>query len=128
MPTTTRTAAGARFVEALANRDLEAARDLLHAGVTLAALMPEKSIDKAGVEDVFAMFCGFVVDDAVQSLELLDDHDVAGRRALAYRCHWSTPDDGPHVFEQHGFYDTRDGQISWIHLLCSGDQAIALGT
>jgi hypothetical protein len=127
MPTTG-TARGARFVEALANRDLHAARDLLHAEVTLAALMPDKSIDKTGVEDVFAAFCQFVVDDCVQSLELLDDHDIAGRRAFAYRCHWSTPDHGPHVFEQHGFYDTRDGQISWIHLACSGDQAIALGT
>lgn len=127
MPTTP-TAPGARFIDALAARDLDGARQLLDADVTLSALMPEKSIDKTGVEDVMAAFCGFVVNDCVQSVEVLDDHDIAGRRALAYRCHWSTPDDGPHVFEQHGFYDTTNGRISWIHLACSGDQAIALGT
>jgi hypothetical protein len=125
---TTHTAPGARFIEALAARDLDGARSLLHADVAFAALMPEKSVAKIGVEEVMAMFCGFVVDDCVQSVEVLDDHDVAGRRAIAYRCRWSTPDDGPHVFEQHGFYDTSDGQLSWIHLACSGDQPIALGS
>jgi hypothetical protein len=125
---TTATAPGARFVDALANRDVEAARVLLHPDVTLAALMPDRSIDKSGVDDVLATFGEFVIDDCVQSLELIDDHDIAGRRALAYRCYWSTPEHGPHVFEQHGFYDTRDGQISWIHLACSGDQAIGLGS
>jgi len=43
----TRTAPGACFIEALASRDLDRARELLHVDVSLAALMPEKSVDKS---------------------------------------------------------------------------------
>jgi hypothetical protein len=28
--------------------------------------------------------------------------------------------DGPHIFEQQAYVRERDGQIDWMHLMCSG--------
>jgi hypothetical protein len=122
--TTTKTAAGARFIDAITQGDIAAARNLLDADVVLTGVTPHHTIDRKGADDVIEQYKEFMVSEFIQSIEVLDDHDVAGRRALAYRVHWSTPEHGPHVYEQHVFYDVTNGGISAMNLLCSGDQPL----
>lgn len=57
----------------------------------------------------------------------LDTEPIGSRRRIGYRVRWRSPEEGAQVFEQQAHYDVGDAGISWLHLVCSGDHAVASG-
>jgi hypothetical protein len=110
---------GGAFAEALARRDFDAVGGLLHREIDFAALTPRRAWapeTHAGVIEVLrTWFATADVDEVVE----LEAGAVADRLHVAYRFAGRRPD-GPFVIEQQAYFATRDDQIVWMRILCSG--------
>lgn len=122
MSTTTNTDAGVALIDALRRADLDQARSLLADFIHVSGLMPSQSVEADGVNDAMAIFQHGLVNPIIETIDVVATGNVADRRSIAYRILWSTEEAGPHVCEQHAFYDIdADGKIAWFHFLCSGN-------
>jgi hypothetical protein len=110
---------GGAFAEGLARRDFDAAGSLLHREIDFAALTPRRAwapqTHAEVIEVLRTWFATIEVDAAVE----LESGAVADVLRVAYRFTGSRPE-GPFVLEQQAYFRTRDGQIAWMRILCSG--------
>jgi hypothetical protein len=122
MNTPTTTDAGVALIDALRRADLTSARDQLAEQVHLSGLMPSQSVEAEGRDDVMSILEHGLVNPIIETIDVVATGAVADRRSIAYRILWSTDEAGPHVCEQHAFYDVDDtNKITWFHFLCSGN-------
>jgi SnoaL-like domain len=122
MTTATNTDAGVALIDALRRADLDDARALLADDIHLSGLMPSQSVEADGRDDALAVFEHGLVNPIIERVDVVATGNVSDRRSIAYRILWSTDEAGPHVCEQHAFYDVNgDGKIAWFHFLCSGN-------
>ena len=120
---TTASALGRRFVEALAIKNAEALRAVLHPEVDFRGLTPNRFWEAhdrdAVLEIVFGVWFG--ADDQLEELVLMHSDAFADREQVRFRFRGSNRD-GPMVVEQQAYLTERDGLIGWMRLVCSGQR------
>lgn len=123
---TTASALGRRFVEALAIKDAEALRAVLHPEVDFRGLTPNRFWEAhdrdAVLEIVFGVWFG--AEDELEELVLMHSDAFADREQVRFRFRGSNRD-GPMVVEQQAYLTERDGLIGWMRVVCSGQRPLA---
>jgi hypothetical protein len=115
------TTLGARFATALAKKDFDRVRGLLHPEIDFRGLTPnrywEAGDPDAVVVDVLQQW--FEASDEIESLDALQTETVADRERVGYRFSVRNPD-GRFIVEQQAYVAAHDGKIGWMRVLCSG--------
>jgi hypothetical protein len=123
---TTASALGRRFVEALAVKNAEALRAVLHPEVDFRGLTPNRFWEAhdrdAVLEIVFGVWFG--PDDELEELVVMNSDAFADREQVRFRFRGSNRD-GPMVVEQQAYLTERDGLIGWMRVVCSGQRPLA---
>jgi len=123
---TTASALGPRFVEALAIKDAEALRAVLHPEVDFRGLTPNRFWEAhdrdAVLEIVFGVWFG--AEDELEELVLMHSDAFADREQVRFRFRGRNRD-GPMVVEQLACLTERDGLIGWMRVVCSGQRPLA---
>lgn len=114
-------AIGSSFAQALAEKDSEALRGMLHEQVDFRALTPRQAWEADDADGVLEILLGswFEDSDEIRSLDAVETGEIGDRERLRYRMRVGNAD-GEYVVEQQGFLSERDGRIAWLRLLCSG--------
>lgn len=115
-------ALGRRFATALAAKDRAGLLDLVADDVDFAGLTPRRSWQAGTATDLVdsvLLGCWFEDSDHIEDVHDLRTGEVGGRSHLTYRFDVRNPD-GRFVVEQQAYYDTDDGKITWLRILCSG--------
>lgn len=112
---------GAEFAHALAAKDAQRLRQVLHPEVEFRALTPRRSWEADDPDATVAILLGqwFEATDDVQSVEHLETDAFADRQRVGYRFSVSNPD-GHFLVDQQAYLSERDGQIAWLRVLCAG--------
>lgn len=133
---------GHDLVAALARADFDAVRAILHPELHLRGLTPGKfnvakgdgAVDQA--IEIFKLWF-FEEEDRLESVEWCEVRPVGrgARHKLSFglrgkspaMADWyaargmrEIPDDADWIVEQEAYYETRDGKISWLIMLCGG--------
>jgi hypothetical protein len=121
----TTTTIGADFARAFAAKDARRIRELVHPEIDFQGLTPSRSWEAADPDALVSLlFDEWLPDkDEVESLERIESDTVADRERVGYRLRVTNPD-GRHVVEQQAYVGTRDGQIDWMRVVCSGFRPI----
>jgi hypothetical protein len=112
---------GSSFAAALALKDFDRVRDLLHPEIDFRGLTPNQ-VWEAG--DPGAVVSGVLrewFEDSDEILELLrvETGTVADRERVGYRFLVRNPE-GLFEVEQQAYIGERDGRIGWMRSVCSG--------
>jgi hypothetical protein len=112
---------GAQFAEALAAKDFDALRDLLHPQIDFRGMTPRREWIAADPDAVVTRVLRQWFEDSDEIVELLDlqTDSFADRQRVGYRFRGLNPD-GPFVVEQQAYLAEEDGRIAWMRVLCSG--------
>jgi hypothetical protein len=122
--TSTPSLAGA-FGRAVADKDSDRVRDLLHPQVDFRGMTPRKVWEADGPQDVIAALNAWFEDsDVIESVEILETDAFADRQRVGYRFRIRNGD-GLHLVEQQAYVSERDGQIGWLRIMCSGYRPIS---
>jgi hypothetical protein len=117
---------GAAFAQALAAKDFDRIRDLLHPEIEFRALTPkrfwEASDPAAVISGVLRVW--FEDSDEIEALEKLESDSFADRERVGYRFSVNNPE-GRFLIEQQAYLSPRDGKIGWMRVLCSGYRPVA---
>jgi hypothetical protein len=112
---------GAEFARALADKDFDRIRGLLHPEVDFRGLTPnrvwEATAPDAVVSEILRLW--FEDSDAIESLDRVETDTVGDRERVGYRFTVTNPD-GRFVVEQQAYLADRDGRIGWMRVVCSG--------
>jgi hypothetical protein len=112
---------GADFARALAVKDFERVRELLHPEVDFRGLTPSRSWEASDgdtvISDVLRLW--FEDEDEIQSVESIECDSFADRERVGYRYTVRSPD-GNYIVEQQAYLSQRDGRIGWMRVVCSG--------
>jgi hypothetical protein len=115
------TTVGTEFARAFADKDAGRIRELVHPEIDFRGLTPNRNWEAGDpdslVEILFAMWLEDT--DEVQSLESVDSDSFSDRERVGYRLKVRNPD-GDFLVEQQAYLGTRDGQIDWMRVVCSG--------
>jgi hypothetical protein len=112
---------GARFAEALAVKDFDGLRGLLHPQVDFRAMTPRREWIAGDPDTVVSDVLRQWFEDSDEIVELLDlqTDSFADRQRVGYRFRGINPE-GPFVVEQQAYLAEEDGLITWMRVLCSG--------
>lgn len=112
---------GARFATALARKDAEALRALLHPEVDFRGMTPNRFWEGGGPDAVLKHLLGgwFEPKDEIESLDALETGAVADRERVGYRVTVNNPD-GRFVVEQQAYVGSSGDRIDWLRVMCSG--------
>ena len=125
-PTLTTTGLGPRFARALASKDPEALRSVLHPDIDFRGLTPNRfweAHDRDAVLDiVFGVWFG--PHDELQELVLLNSDAFADREQVRFRFRGRNRD-GPMIVEQQAYLAEHDSMIGWMRIVCSGQRSTA---
>lgn len=117
--TSTTTLAGA-FGRAVADKDHDRVRELLHPDVDFRGMTPRKVWEADGPEDVVAVLSAWFEDsDVIEGVEVLETDAFADRERVGYRFRVRNPD-GLYLVEQQAYVGEQDGRIGWLRIMCSG--------
>ena len=115
------TTLGEDFANALAKKDADGLRELLHPEVDFRGLTPSRNWEASGRDAVESLFLEtwFEECDQIEELVYLESDSFADRERVGYRFRVTCPD-GPFLVEQQAYLSERDGQIGWMRVVCSG--------
>jgi hypothetical protein len=115
------TTVGADFARAFGEKDSARIRELLHPEIDFRALTPSRVWEASNPDDVVEILFGNWLEDKdhVDGIDGIEADTVADRERVGYRLSVSNPD-GRFLVEQQAYLSTRDGQIDWIRVVCSG--------
>ena len=115
------TTVGADFARAFGEKDSARIRKLLHPEIDFRGLTPNRFWEASNPSDVVEILFGDWLEDTdhVDGIEGIEADTVADRERVGYRFSVSNPD-GRFLVEQQAYLSTRDGQIDWIRVVCSG--------
>jgi hypothetical protein len=112
---------GASFAAALAAKDFDRIRELLHPEVDFRGLTPRRNWEAddpaALIGEVLRTW--FEDDDQIEELEKVETDAFADRERVGYRFRIRNPE-GLFEVEQQVFIGERDGKIGWMRSVCSG--------
>ena len=114
------TSLGEDFARAVAAKDHDRVRQLLHPQLDFRAMTPKRIWEAESPEDVVAALgVWFGDDDTIQGLDVVDTDAFADRERVGYRLRVNNTD-GEHVVEQQAYLSEQDGRIGWLRIMCSG--------
>jgi hypothetical protein len=119
------TTLGSQFATALAAKDFDHVRALLHAEIDFRGMTPRKIWEAEGPDEVITEILQHWFDpgDDILSLDAMDTGQVGARERVGYR--FSVRTDGElFTVEQQAYLEERDGRIGWMRVLCSGFQPV----
>jgi hypothetical protein len=112
---------GTEFARALAAKEFDRIRELLHPEIDFRGLTPRR-IWEAGDPDTLisgVLRQWFEDSDEIRALDRLETDTVVDRERIGYRFSVRNPD-GDFLVEQQAYVAERDGRIGWMRVLCSG--------
>ena len=113
------------FGRAVADKDHDRVRELLHPEVDFQAMTPRKVWNADGPDDVVAaLSVWFSETDVIEDVEVLETDAFADRERVSYRFRIRN-DDGLHLVEQQAYLSEREGQVGWLRIMCSGYRPIS---
>ena len=115
---------GERFAHALAAKDADALRGLLHAALDFRAMTPGRfweASDSGTVIDDILLGQWFEPSDDIKDLVAMETGTVGRRHRVGYRFRVENPD-GTHLVEQQAYYEDEGGRITWLRVICAGFQ------
>jgi len=119
---------GERLVQALAAKDFAQVASLLHPEVDFRGMTPgrfwQANTATQVVDEILRSW--FEDSDQIEELLRVDTTRVADRERVGYRLAVSNPG-GSFLVEQQAYYETSDGLITWMRVLCSGFRPVAAG-
>ena len=112
---------GSSFAAALALKDFDHIRELLHPEIDLRGLTPRRFWEGEDPEAVVsgALREWFEDDDEILGLLHVETDAFADRERVGYRFLVRNPE-GLFEVEQQAYIGERDGRIGWMRTLCSG--------
>lgn len=112
---------GASFAEALAAKDFDQIRELLHPEVDFRGLTPSRDWQAEDAETVIGsvLLQWFEDSDEIEALLKLENDAFADRERVGYRFRVRNPE-GLFEVEQQVYVGERDGRIGWMRSVCSG--------
>jgi hypothetical protein len=111
---------GEEFARAVAAKDHDRVRELLHPALDFRAMTPNRIWEASDADGVIsALNVWFGEGDAIVAVEGLDLDEFADRERVGYRLRIRRSD-GDHLVEQQAYLTTSDGQIAWLRIMCSG--------
>ena len=111
---------GAEFANAVAAKDHDRIRALIHPEVDFQAMTPGEIWHASCPDEIVGVLEEwFGEDDLIKAVELLDCDGFADRKRVGYRLRVKRPD-GQYLIEQQAYLSERDGQIGWLRIMCSG--------
>ena len=117
---------GEMFAQALAVKDFDRIAALLHPEVDFRGMTPgrfwEAGTAVQAIDEILRSW--FEDSDHIDELLQVDTSRVADRERVGYRLAVTNPD-GSFLVEQQAYYETTDGSITWMRVLCSGYRPIA---
>jgi hypothetical protein len=115
------TTLGSQFATALAAKDFDRVRGLLHPEVEFRGMTPSRYWEADDPDTVVSEILQqwFEPSDEILELESLDTGRVADRERVGYRFSVRN-EDGLHTVEQQAYLGERDGKIAWMRVMCSG--------
>jgi hypothetical protein len=115
------TSLGEQFATALAAKDFDRVRALLHPEVDFRGMTPSRFWEAADRDAVIGdvLHQWFEPSDEIQSLDAVETNAFSDRERVGYRFTVRNPD-GLFTVEQQAYLAARDGSIGWMRVLCSG--------
>jgi len=111
---------GEQFANAVASKDHDGVRRLLHPELDFRAMTPGRIWDASGPEGVVdALKLWFEESDEIRGVEGLETDSFADRQRVGYRFRVRNAD-GDHLVEQQAYLSDREGRIGWLRIMCSG--------
>jgi hypothetical protein len=112
---------GAAFASALAVKDFERIRLLLHPEIDFRGLTPNRNWEAEDAETLIGAVLRqwFEDSDEILELEQLETGAFADRERVGYRFLVRNPE-GLFEVEQQVYLGERDGRIGWMRSVCSG--------
>lgn len=119
---------GASFADALAAKDFDRIRTLLHPELDFRGLTPNRNWEASDPEAMVGSVLRewFEDSDEIEELVEVETDSFADRERVAYRFRVRNPE-GLFLVEQQVYIAERDGQIGWMRSLCSGYRPIDEG-
>jgi ketosteroid isomerase-like protein len=120
------TDAGARYVNALAAKDIEALLDLFAADIVLRGMTPGRFWEAHSPEEAVrqVLLQWFEPSDVIASVEHVEVARVVDRQRVDYRF-LVRNSDGLFAVEQRAYFDVdADGRIVVMNAICSGFRSI----
>jgi hypothetical protein len=117
---------GSRFAQALATKDSDALRAVLHPDVDFRGLTPNRFWEAHNRDAVLDIVFGvwFGSHDELEELVLLESDAFADREQVRFRLRGRNGD-GPMIVEQQAYLAERDNLIGWMRIVCSGQRSPA---
>jgi hypothetical protein len=107
---------GRSLAAAIAAKDHEAERLLLHPEVDFRAMTPRKTWEGDLVD---ALQVWFGDGDQVEGVDHVETDSFADRERVGYRLRVRNGD-GLHLVDQQAYLSETDGRISWLRIMCAG--------
>ena len=116
---------GESFARALAVKDFDQIASLLHPDVDFRGMTPgsfwQPENAKHAIDDAIRSW--FEDSDHIDELLRVETGRVGKRERVGYLLAVTNPD-GKYLVEQQAYYETQDGVITWMRVLCSGYQPV----
>ncbi len=105
----------------MAGKDYDELRRLLAPAIDFRALTPNRTWEASDAETLISEIVQqwFDESDEIRSLEDVQTDIVGDRERVGYRFAVHNPE-GDFVVEQQAYLMSRDGQIEWMRVMCSG--------
>jgi hypothetical protein len=112
---------GSRFVAALAAKDADALKGLFQLDVEFRGLTPSESWEGSSPSTVAEVLFNNWIEpgDHVQEVLGYETEQISDRTRLRYRLKVET-EGATYLVDQQGYFDTADGRITRMSLMCSG--------
>ncbi len=112
---------GSDFARALAAKDSERLRELVHPEIDFRGLTPSRAWEAGDADELMSvLFDGWFEDkDEINGVESVESHEFADRERVGYRFSVTNPD-GDFLVEQQAYLEEREGRIGWMRVVCSG--------
>jgi hypothetical protein len=116
---------GSSFAAALALKDFDRIRDLLHPEIDFRGLTPSRNWEAEDADAVIDGILRLWFEDSDEILELLhlETGAFADRERVGYRFLVRNPE-GLFEVEQQAYISERDGRIGWMRVVCSGPRPV----
>jgi hypothetical protein len=117
---------GAAFATALAAKDFDAIRAMLHPEVDFRGLTPSRSWEASDPDAVIGSVLRqwFEDSDEIEELLKLETDSFADRERVGYRFRVRNPE-GLFEVEQQVYIGEVDGRIGWMRSVCSGFRPVS---
>lgn len=115
---------GTDFAKAMATKDHDALRALLHPEVDFRAMTPARFWEAESPDDAIAAFdFWFKPSDDIEGVDSVETDAFADRERVAYRFRVRR-DNELNLVEQQAYISERDGRIGWLRIMCAGYRPI----